>query len=29
MRDDWVDSDAGFDPEELARYQRGESDSSP
>lgn len=24
MRDDWVDSDEGFDPDELARYQRGE-----
>ncbi len=24
MRDEWVESDLGFDPEELARYQRGE-----
>ena len=24
MRDDFVDSDQGFDPEELDRYQRGE-----
>ena len=25
MRDDWVDNDEGFDPDELDRYQRGES----
>ncbi len=24
LRDDWVDSDAGFDADELDRYQRGE-----
>ena len=23
MRDDWVDNDEGFDPDELDRYQRG------
>lgn len=27
MRDDWIDSDMGFDPDELDRYQRGESES--
>jgi hypothetical protein len=27
MRDEWVDSDTGYDPEELARYQRGETKS--
>lgn len=25
MRDDWVDNDMGYDPDELERYQRGES----
>ena len=25
MRDEWIDSDVGFDPDELERYQRGES----
>lgn len=24
MRDEWVDLDQGYDPEELARYERGE-----
>ncbi|MEM6484611.1 MAG: hypothetical protein AAF662_06460 [Pseudomonadota bacterium] len=24
MRDEWIDNDVGFDPEELERYQRGE-----
>ena len=24
MRDDWVNTDVGFDPDELDRYQRGE-----
>ncbi len=24
LRDEWVDSDLGFDPDELDRYQRGE-----
>lgn len=24
LRDEWVDSDVGFDPDELDRYQRGE-----
>ena len=24
LRDEWVDSDTGFDPDELDRYQRGE-----
>jgi hypothetical protein len=28
MRDDWVDSDVGFDPDELARYQRGETEDA-
>jgi hypothetical protein len=26
MYDEMIESDLGFDPEELARYQRGESD---
>ena len=26
LRDEWVDSDVGFDPDELDRYQRGEID---
>lgn len=25
MKDDIIDNDQGYDPEELARYQRGES----
>ena len=25
MRDDWIDNDEGFDPDELDRYQRGGS----
>ncbi|WOF74725.1 hypothetical protein QMT40_002384 [Parvibaculaceae bacterium PLY_AMNH_Bact1] len=25
MRDDFVDNDQGFDPDELDRYQRGET----
>lgn len=25
LRDEWVDSDQGYDPDELDRYQRGES----
>ncbi len=30
LRDDWVDSDLGFDPDELERYQRGElEDTAP
>ncbi|MEM1144687.1 MAG: hypothetical protein AAGI88_19060 [Pseudomonadota bacterium] len=24
MRDEWIDNDVGFDPEELERYQKGE-----
>lgn len=24
LRDEWVDSDVGFDPDELDRYQQGE-----
>ncbi|MEM8548471.1 MAG: hypothetical protein AAGF46_09960 [Pseudomonadota bacterium] len=24
LRDEWIDNDEGFDPEELERYQRGE-----
>lgn len=24
LRDEWIDSDLGFDPDELERYQRGE-----
>lgn len=24
MRDEWIDNDIGFDPDELERYQRGE-----
>lgn len=24
LRDEWVDCDIGFDPDELDRYQRGE-----
>ncbi len=24
LRDEWVDSDMGFDPDDLDRYQRGE-----
>ncbi len=27
MRDELIDNDEGFDPEELARFQRGEADS--
>ena len=26
MRDEFVDADLGFDPDELERYQRGEAD---
>ena len=26
MRDELIDNDQGFDPEELARFQRGETD---
>ncbi|NNE45436.1 MAG: hypothetical protein HKN37_02120 [Rhodothermales bacterium] len=26
LRDEWVDSDVGFDPDELDRYQRGETE---
>ena len=25
MRDDYIDNDQGFDPDELDRYQRGDS----
>ena len=25
MRDTWIDNDTGFDPDELDRYQRGDS----
>ena len=29
LRDEWVDSDVGFDPDELDRYQRGEQIGPP
>lgn len=27
LRDEWVDTDVGYDPDELDRYQRGESET--